>query len=144
MDEKLIVVFRAYGRRCRRLTRTLKSKGKRHNQQKPKIIVHIHRHTFSHHAVAPIRTRGYKGCGRRTSRSLPLKTNIVNTDAARHAAPRSCATFTIRRTATRRGAARCLRRFVNTQPRTNRAARIDPSSKLAARCGAADAARPIK
>ena len=42
-----------------------------------------------------------------------------------------------------RGAARCLRRFVNTQPRTNRAvprraARIDPSSKLAARCGAAE------
>ena len=42
-----------------------------------------------------------RGVVGRTSRSLPLKTNIVNTDAARcarrgasrHAAPRSCATY---------------------------------------------------
>ena len=52
--------------------------------------------------------------------------------------------FTIRRTATRRGAVLATICEHSNAHESRRAARIDPSSKLAARCGAADAARPIK
>ena len=48
------------------------------------------------------------------------------------------------RGAARRGAALATICEHSTAHESRRAARIDPSSKLAARCGAADAARPIK
>ena len=97
MDEKLIEAVRCFPCLWQTMSKAYKDLRARESATTSKSLKSSSTSivTLSHHAVAPIRTRGYKGCGRRTSRSLPLKTNIVNTDAAcgasRRAAPRRVA-----------------------------------------------------
>ena len=102
MDEKLIEAVRCFPCLLQTMSKAYKDLRAKESATTSKSLKSSSTSivTFSHHAAAPIRARGYnEGVVGRTSRSLPLKTNIVNTDAAhgarrgaeRHAAPRRAA-----------------------------------------------------